>query len=171
MGPGHLQISARPRLGQRQRKRVINHARIDAGFPRQPGEQLFPRRGRYRVNRIYPRIRDIRHRQRVHDVCTGRSKKIQRQPTGARRIEYASVSAFRECVISFAKPVIGEADLRRPIATRWPCSWLLRGAVELTLPISSIDLSDKVDKCAKFRRHSSVPLPDKVAWPGLGLVV
>ena len=36
---------------------------------------------------------------------------------------------------------------------------------------SSVDLSDKIDKRAKFRRHSAVPLPDKVPGTGLGFVV
>jgi len=36
---------------------------------------------------------------------------------------------------------------------------------------SSVDPSDKIDKRAKFRRHSAVPLPDKVPGTGLGFVV
>jgi hypothetical protein len=36
---------------------------------------------------------------------------------------------------------------------------------------SSVGLGDKIDKRAKFRRHSAVPLPDKVPGTGLGFVV
>jgi hypothetical protein len=37
--------------------------------------------------------------------------------------------------------------------------------------VSSVGLGDKIDKRAKFRRHSAVPLPDKVPGTGLGFVV
>ena len=44
----------------------------------------------------------------------------------------------------------------------------LRGA---NLGQSSVDLSDKIDKRAEFRRHSAMPLPDKVSGTGLGFVI
>ena len=45
-------------------------------------------------------------------------------------------------------------------------AWLCRYYV-----VSSVGLGDKIDKRAKFRRHSAVPLPDKVPGTGLGFVV